>query len=365
MKVAIIHDWLVSYRGGERVLESIGRLYPDAPIFTLFYDPKNLPANLRNKDIRYSKRLNRFRRIRKLLLPILPYFIENIALQEYDLVISTSSCVAKGIVPAPDARHICYIHSPMRYIWDQADQYLDDLRFIPGGRVFMRFISHRLRIWDAVSSSRVDRFIANSTFVASRVKRYYRRSAGVIHPPVCTDEFKRPGKHPAKDTYYLYAGAFVPYKRIDLAIEACKSLGRKLIVAGSGPLESSLRRIAGPETEFVIQPDSAAWVGLMQGTKALIFPMLEDFGIVAIEAMAAGKPVIAFDKGGAQDFVIPDQNGVFFSEQTAQSLADAIRTFEQKTFDAATIREFAERFTEVRFQDALQKEISDLMQGRT
>ena len=364
LKVAIVHDWLVSYRGGEKVLEAICELYPNAPIYTLFYDPKKLPPSLTRKDIRYSKKLNFFRRVRKLLLPLLPFFVESISLSDYDLIISTSSCVAKGIIPGPNTKHLSYVHSPMRYIWDQQKDYLSTKQYLPGMVWVIRYLCYRLRMWDTMSSCRVDYFVANSHFVSKRIEKYYRRRSEVIHPPINLSFFSDLTP-PKRRNYFLIAGAFVPYKKFDLAIKACETLGRRLIVAGKGEEEERLKKISGPHTEFHIEPNDAEWKKLLSGADALIFPGVEDFGMIAVEAMACGTPVIAFKKGGALDFIKPGISGCFFTEQTPESLQETLLKFSLNDYDHNDIIHYAKNFSKERFTQKFQRAVDQLLrEGR-
>ena len=364
LKVAIVHDWLVSYRGGEKVLEAICELYPNAPIYTLFYDPKKLPPSLTRKDIRYSKKLNFFRRVRKLLLPFLPFFVESISLSDYDLIISTSSCVAKGIIPGPNTKHLSYVHSPMRYIWDQQKDYLSTKQYLPGMVWVIRYLCYRLRMWDTMSSCRVDYFVANSHFVSKRIEKYYRRRSEVIHPPINLSFFSDLTP-PKRRNYFLIAGAFVPYKKFDLAIKACETLGRRLIVAGKGEEEERLKKISGPHTEFHIEPNDAEWKKLLSGADALIFPGVEDFGMIAVEAMACGTPVIAFKKGGALDFIKPGISGCFFTEQTPESLQETLLKFSLNDYDHNDIIHYAKNFSKERFTQKFQRAVDQLLrEGR-
>lgn len=359
LRVALVHDWLVTYRGGERVLESIGELFPDAPIYTLFYDPSALPDWFKRRDVRYPKFLNSMKTFRKALLPILPSAIESFDLQSYDLIISTSSCVAKGIIPPVHAKHICYIHSPMRYIWDQRKEYFRSIENVPLVSGFVNFLLSQLRVWDVVSSHRVDQFIANSNFVKQRVSKYYARDASVIHPPVSLEFFQRENLNPQdKENYFLVAGAFVPYKRLDLAIQACNKLGHRLVVAGSGPSESYLRSLAKDKVEFVIDPTRQTLKDLMYKAKALIFPGVEDFGIVPIEAMASGTPVLALKQGGALDFLQEGRNGLFFNEQSEESLMSLLNRFKVDDFNLQDIVKSTERFSKERFLNEMRQQIS-------
>lgn len=361
MKVAFVHDWLVTYRGGEKVLEAMLELFPDAPVFTLFYDENQMPASISQRTVHYPKWLNKFKKVRKLFLPFYPSIIESMPLEEYDLIISTSSCVAKGAIPGPTAKHLCYIHSPMRYIWDQRSHYLKPFQKIPFLSAIFHSLSSRLRMWDTLSSHRVDQFIANSQFVKERVTKYYGRSSEVIPPPVDVEAFKNTPKNTSlRSPYYLVAGAFVSYKKFDLAIQACEASGKKLIVAGSGPDEHRLRKLAGPHTEFMIKPSPKVWKELMANAKALIFPGVEDFGIVAIEALSSGTPLIAFKGGGALDFLRPGQTGTFFSELNVGSLQSVIDKFDSEHFETDDLKAFADQFTKQNFQAKIQSQIKNL-----
>lgn len=361
MKVAIVHDWLVSYRGGEKVLEHICELYPNAPIYTLFYDKKKLPPSLTQRKIIYPKLLNRFRFIRKLLLPILPSVIEAFPLWDYDLIISTSSCVAKGAIGGPYTKHLSYIHSPMRYIWDQRDEYFHKLFKLPFLAEYLHYLLSQLRVWDVVSSARVDVLIANSSFVQKRISRYYQQNSSIIHPPIAFDLFNISSQHVGNE-YYLVAGAFVTYKRFDLAIKACQKLGKRLVVAGSGPCLRSLQQLATTSlVQFKVSPDASQWLDLLQNAKALIFPGVEDFGMVAIEAMACGTPVIAYKAGGALDYISPLHSGIFFTEPSETSLAAAISEFETLKFERLKVRTYAERFDKKHFLQKFKHHIDQLI----
>lgn len=360
MRVAYVHDWLVTYRGGEKVLEALLELYPEAPVYTLFYSASAMPESIRRRSIHVPKWLNRLKLLRKALLPLLPAAIEALPLEDYDLVISTSSCVAKGVIVGPDAKHLCYIHSPMRYIWDQRQHYLNRKRSFSPKEFLIHLLSQRLRMWDAGSNHGVDRFVANSSFVAKRLQRYYGREARVIHPPVDLERFFPREKPLNKGNYFLVAGAFVAYKRFDLAIEACERLGLRLKVLGSGPEEKRLRKFAGTHTEFVIKPNAEEWVKLFQGAKALIFPAIEDFGITAIEALASHTPLIALKAGGALDFVEEGHTGVFFEEQTTESLIAALQGFDALSFEGDKLEAFAQRFSKKAFLENIRRELNAL-----
>jgi len=365
MRVAYVHDWLVTYRGGEKVLESLLKLYPEAPIYTLFYDPKRMPESIRKRQIVAPKWLKPFTRVRKGLLPLLPAAIESLPLEQYDLVISSSSCVAKGVITAPQAKHLCYLHSPMRYIWDQRHEYLAPLRRLPGAAGLVHLLSSRLRLWDAASSCRADQYLVNSRFIAQRVEKFYGRSdSQVVYPPIELERFfkARQSVRPAAEPYFLAAGAMVSYKRFDLAIAACKELGRKLVVAGGGPLLNQLRERAdgSPLIEFIESPDNQTWDAWMAHAEALLFCGIEDFGMTAIEALAAGTPVIAADAGGALDFVRPGVNGALFKAGSQADLVETLRRFRPQELALDTPEALRERFSEARFLEEIKTAIAKL-----
>lgn len=343
------------------MLEALASLYPDAPIFTLFYDSSILPETLRHRQIIVHTGANRFRFMRKALLPFIPVWMESLPLEEYDFVISTSSCAAKGVMLAPHAKHMCYIHSPMRYIWDQRDEYLGRVRRLPVVGFWIEALSALLRLWDVTTSVRVNLFVANSRFVKSRVARYYGRDAVVVHPPIEVERFKPADTASIKKDYLLVAGAFVGYKRFDLAIQACEALGRKLVVAGSGPEYGTLKSLAGKNTTFVLSPSDAEWVSLLQGAKAFIFPGIEDFGMVAVEAMAAGTPVIALKAGGALDFVIDGTTGVYFKDPCVESLKEAIERSDGVSWSVDALIRHASGFSRESFIKGMRKHIEDLL----
>jgi glycosyltransferase involved in cell wall biosynthesis len=361
MRVAIVHDWLVTWRGGEKVLEAIASIYPDAPIYTLFLDRKCLPPALAGREIIVHRGANFFRPIRKALLPLMPFWIESFSLEKYDLVISTSSCVAKGVMVGPSTKHLCYIHSPMRYVWDQRDEYLGKLRRIPVIGLLIEFASTTLRMWDTVTSSRVSQFVANSRFVKRRVERYYGKSSVVIHPPIDIERFRPKSKSVVKGDYFLAAGAFVGYKRFDLAIEACKQAGKKLVIAGSGPDLKKLQSLAGPNVEFEVSPSDDRWVELLQKAKALIFPGVEDFGMIAIESMAAGTPVIALKAGGALDFIVEETSGIYFDSLSADSLAKAFQRFDKIDWSSDALIRHSTSFSYQEFLTKMREQLEVLL----
>jgi glycosyltransferase involved in cell wall biosynthesis len=347
MKVAIVHYWLVGMRGGEKVLEELCALYPEADLFTLVADEGKLSPALRKHRITTSflQKMGGVKGYQR-LLPLMPMALESFDLTGYDLVISSEAGPAKGIVPAPDALHVCYCHSPMRYIWDLYPQY--HARAGRLARLAMTLTAPWLRAWDVTTAARVDHFIANSQFVADRIDKYYRREAVVINPPVDTERFEIA---PAPGDFYLCAGQITPYKKVEIAVEAFTRLGKRLVVAGSG-VTPAMRRMAGPNVVFLGAVDDATLTRLLSECRALVFPGLEDFGIVPLEALASGRPVVAYGRGGALETVIDGQTGVLFGEQTPQALAAAVLRMEQMhaAFDPRMLRAFAERFDRTAFR---------------
>lgn len=360
MKVAIVHYWLLGMRGGEKVVEELCRMFPEADIFTLVCDRERLSPLLQSKRIHTSflQRVPGARRHHTKLLPLMPFALENFDLQSYDLVISSESGPAKGVITRPDALHVCYCHSPMRYLWDHYHVYRRDLGRI--GRAMMTIAAPPLRVWDVTTSARVDAFVANSAHVARRIRRFYKVDAEVIHPPVAVDQFEH---RAGRDDFYLCAGQLVPYKRADLAVRAFSRMGKRLVVIGEGAQASALRKVAGPTIQLLgYQPFDVLRDHLAR-CRALIFPGEEDFGILPVEAMASGRPVIAFDAGGARETVTSETVGIRFPEQTEESLMEAVARFEamESSFDPAAIREHAESFSAAIFRRRMHRLIDALL----
>jgi glycosyltransferase involved in cell wall biosynthesis len=347
-RVAIIHYWLVSMRGGENVLEALCEIFPQADIFTHVYDPEKTSAPIRKRNIvtTFINSLPRARRFYKHYLPLMPLALEQLDLRGYDLIISSESGPAKGVIPPAEAVHICYCHSPMRYIWNMFHDYRESAGWLR--RLLMLPLCHYLRLWDTAASMRVDHFIANSQTVAARIKKYYRRHAAIIHPPVAVDRFASVPASEIAD-YYLLAGELVAYKRPELAVEACNRLGRNLVVIGGGELLAKMRRLAGPTVSVLGQQPFAVLRHHLARCRALIFPGEEDFGILPVEAMSSGRPVIAFGRGGLTETVAEGVTGVFFPAQTVAALVAAIQDFEHMQFDPRAIRAHAEKFSAERF----------------
>ncbi len=361
MRVAIVHYWLVGMRGGEKVLEEFCRLYPHADIFTHVYVPERTSALIKRHRITttFIARLPFAAKLYKKYLPLMPAALEELDLTGYELVISSESGPAKGVITHPNAVHICYCHSPMRYLWDQYHTYRDNSGLLT--RLFMSVTMPFLRVWDISSAARVDRFVANSRFIARRIAKAYRRDAAVIFPPVDVDAFTIT-EAPRRD-FYLCAGQLVPYKRVDLAIAACNRLGRHLVIVGTGPETARLRAMAGPTIEFKGWASFADLQDLTRNCRALLFPGEEDFGIVPLEAMAAGRPVIAYGSGGAIDTVLEGETGVFFHEQTVEALQAAIERCEsiEGGFDPQRIRRHALGFGGDIFRDTFRAFVETTM----
>jgi glycosyltransferase involved in cell wall biosynthesis len=354
IRVALVHDWLTGQRGGEKVLEVLAEIFPDAPIYTLFHFPGSQSPALEGRKIHTSflQRLPFLKKKYRLYLPLFPLAIELFDLTGYDLVVSSSHCVAKGVIPGPDSLHLSYVHSPVRYAWNQYPAYFSpgDMSFF--SRLAVPRVIHRLRIWDVASSVRVDRFIANSANVARRIMRYYRRDADVIHPPADTDFFTLP-EAAAERSYFLIVSALVPYKKIGLAVETFNRSGEPLKIVGTGPDLRKLAKRARPNIEFLGQVPAARLRDLYRGALALLMPGEEDFGIAAVEAQACGAPVVAYGRGGVLESVIPGQSGVFFSDPSPTGLQGALDNFRGLKFNGSVLRSNAMRFSRSLFKDRL------------
>lgn len=353
MKVALVHDYLNQYGGAERVLEELHRLFPDAPIYTSIYDPSRMPPAYRTWDIRTSflQRLPLIKSHHQPFLLLYPLAFESFDLSAYDVVLSNSSAFAKGVITPPRTLHICYCLTPMRWAWSYRE-YVDRERIGAAPRLLLPVAINYLRIWDALSSNRVDRFVAISRAVAARVEKHYRRPAEIVYPPVDTSAFQPVA---APDDYYLVVSRLIPYKRIDLVIDAFTRLGKRLLVVGDGRDRVALERRAGPNVEFLGRLPDAELGSLYARCRALVFPGEEDFGIVPVEAQAAGRPVIAYAAGGALDTVVDGVTGVYFHRQTPEDLIDAVRRLEALDFDPRVIRSNALRFDRAVFQAQIQE----------
>lgn len=372
-RTAIVHYWFVSRRGGEKVAEAMAAMFPTADLFTLVVDRETLPDSLRGRSITPSflQKLPGSNRYHRRLLPLYPLALEQFDLSAYDLVLSSESGPAKGVLTASGTCHVCYCHSPMRYLWDFYHRYKNGETLGLASKPFFALASHYLRMWDSASADRVDYFAANSRNVAARIRKHYRRKSTVIYPPVNTK-----AGYLAEETedYYLVVGQLVDYKRVDLAISACNRLGRRLHVVGDGELYSLLRKIAGPSIRFCGPLSDKDLHEQYAHCRALLFPAEEDFGIVPAEALSFGRPVIAYERGGATETVkgfrqetkdTPENStGVFFKEQTADSMVEAIQTFEgvEHRFCPFFIKQQANRFSEENFHESFSRFLAEKWQ---
>ena len=325
-KVAIVHDWLVTYAGADRVVDCMRHVFPNAVIYTLVYDPKKMPAWFQGYDVRttWVQKIPFATKLYKNLLPLMPGAFEALDLSEYDLVLSSSSSCAKGVITRPDAVHICYCHTPTRYVWDFYYTYRNNANWLV--RMVMPHQMHKIRMWDKCAADRVDYFIANSHYIAQRIKKYYRRDSDVIYPCCHINE----APFVKKEEFYLVVGRLTWYKRIDLAVAACTKLGKRLVVIGAGGEESKLKAMAGPTIEFKGGGLTDEQVrGYYLRAKAFLFPGEEDFGITPVEAQSAGTPVLAYGRGGACETVLPGKTGYWFHEQTVESLMRCMELFER------------------------------------
>ena len=349
-RVVIVHDWLTGMRGGEKVLESICRLFPSADLLTLVHVPGAVSPTIERRRIRTSfvQRLPRAGRWYRQYLPVFPVAIEAFDLDDVDLVISTSHCAAKAVVPTGRAHHVCYCHSPMRYGWDQFNAYFGRDRLGPIGHAMARHTLAWLARWDRRTAGRVDRFLANSQYVAGRIARYYNRQATVLYPPVDTEFFSPAAQEPTPS--FLVVSALVPYKRIDLAIVAANRAAVPLRVVGTGPDLARLRALAGPTVEFVGGVDDEALRGEYRRARAVLLPGEEDFGIVPVEAMACGRPVIALARGGALETVLDGVTGRLLPDDGIATWTAALATFDPAEYEASRIRAHAEQFSTARFE---------------
>ena len=352
MKVAIVHDWLTIYGGSESIVRILHDMFPEAPIYTTVYDKKNMPADFAQMDIRPSF-LQRYPFAKKkytLYLPFMPRAFESFDLSEYDLVISSNTSCSKGVLTGARTLHICYCNTPMRYGWDFYHEYIREKGKL--GKLLISCMMKKIRLWDRLSADRVDRFIANSHNVARRIRKHYGRTSYVIYPPVRTHMFTLGDRKPEEE-YYLAVSRLVPYKRIDLLVEAFSILGLPLKIIGDGSEMKELKKKASSNIQFLGRLEDDMVLKYMQGAKAFLFPGEEDFGITPIEAQACGVPVIAYGRGGALETVVDGKTGLFFQEQTKESVMEAVKVFEKMVFQREAIADHAEKFSEERFRKEL------------
>jgi len=349
VRVALVHDWLIHMRGGEKVLDALAEMYPEAEIYTLFYNRKRLSQNLQKKKITASwlQWVPGIRLFYRWFLPVLPFVVRSLKLKAADLVLSSSHCVAKGVRLPGGARHICYCHAPMRYAWGFENEYFSS--FLPPFRGLIRYILKRLRRWDTDVNASVHKFVSNSENIRKKIEKCYGRTATVVYPPLDYQYFQNPAA--GHRDYYLVVSAFVPYKRIDIVIDAFNRLDRKLMIIGSGPLASRYEQMRkSSNISFVGNVSGEQLKALYAGAKALIFPTDEDFGIVPLEAQACGTPVIALGRGGALESV---KTGLFFMTQKEDAVRKAVLEFEAQKWDYQTISMKVEMFSKIHFQESM------------
>lgn len=367
MTIAIVADWLTTIGGAEHVVRELLRLYPNAHLFTTVA-AKNSLQNFLNHPINTTsfQHLYRLLHTHQILLPWLTRAVEDIDLTAYDIIISSSHAIAKGIVPPSHARHITYCHTPMRYAWEMEEQYLDDFGIPTVCKPIVRAMLKSLRRWDLTTAKRVDTFIANSSTTAERIKRIYHRESVTVHPPVDDRFFEaESGKRKTETTYFLAVGRLVPYKKFDLLVETANRYKLPLKIVGQGREKKKLKTLAGPTIEFLGHVRDEQLPSLYADAQALLFPTFEDAGVVPLEAQACGTPVIAYGKGGATDTVKADKTGIFFEEQTAQSLIHAIQRFQQNPFDPDEIKQHAKHFSAQTFRERIGRVVQSSYEARS
>lgn len=357
MKIALVHDYLNQYGGAEKVLEAFIEIFPDAPIYTLIHDPAKLRCGVnsfKNKDIRTSflQKVPFAKTKHRIFPPLMPLAIEKFDLSGYDVVLSDSASFAKGVITKPETLHICYCYTPTRYIWDDSHKYIREFSIPSFVRPFIPLFMNYIRIWDREAAHRVDEFICTSKFVAKRIKKYYKRNAKVIYPPVDIKEFAIGNRI---SNYFLIIGRLLPYKRFDIAIKAFNKLELPLKIIGNGPERKKLEKMAKWNIEFLGEVTTQELKKYYQSCQALIFPQEEDFGLVAVEAMACGRPVIAYKSGGALESVKHGKTGVFFNEQTPECLIKTIKNFQANKFNPHIIRPYAIKFDKEIFKKKIKE----------
>ena len=363
MKIALVHDFLVQDGGAERVLKVLKEIYPKAPIFTLLYDEENFGGWFDKRDIRttFLQKMPLGISNYQMWLSLMPAAVESLNLMDYDLIISNSSSFAKGVITRPGSVHISYCHTPTRFLWNDTHSYLQELKVNPLIKAFLPLTLRHLRNWDRLAADRVDHFFANSENVSRRIRKYYQRDSRVLYPPVQVGDFSISNE---KKEYYLAGGRLVPYKRIDLAVRAFSRINVPLKVFGVGPELDRLQSLAKPNVEFLGKVDDGLKQKLFSECIAYINPQEEDFGITAVEAMAAGRPVIAFRAGGTAETVIEGLSGEFFDEQIWEDIADKVIRFKPERYDPEIIRKQAEQFSVERFKEKIKNYINEILDIR-
>lgn len=357
MKIALVHDYLAQDGGAEKVLEAFHEMWPEAPIFVLFYDKKKMPR-FKEVDIRESfiAKVPYGRKYYQWFLPLMPMATERHNLHQFDVVLSSTSAFAKGVLTRPETLHISYCHTPTRYLWTDTHEYIADLKYNALVKSVLPRLIHHMRIWDKMSVDRVDHFIANSDTVRQRIQKYYRRESDIIYPPVDTHKFFTSN---IIGNYFITGGRMVPYKRFDLVIQVFNRLKIPLKIFGDGPELENLKNMALPNIEFLGRVNDETKARLLSEAKAFIHPQVEDLGITSIESMASGRPVIAYPVGGATETVIPGKTGVFFQSQTWESLLDVVLNFDENAWDSEAIRAHALKFSAQDFKRRIKKYVED------
>ena len=358
LRVALVHDWLNGMRGGEKVLEHFCALFPHANLYTLVYEPEKVSGTIRRMNVIESPfgRLPRARRNYRLLLPLMPYYVNQLPTADYDLVLATSHCVAKAAPPPERGGQLSYVFSPMRYVWDHYRDYLSGVWWKDAGLQLVRTPMQR---WDRRTAERPDAIAADSAHIARKIARFWGREARVIHPSVDLEHFTPNGREP--EDFFLVVSALVPYKHVERAIEAARLAGVRLVVAGDGPEGERLRALAGNNVEFTGWVSDEELPEYYRRARALLYPGVEDYGITALEAQACGRPVLALGKGGALETVVEGKTGRFFPEPSAKSLARLLKAHEDSAYDPFVIRRHAETFSPEAFRHSLKEWISETM----
>ena len=359
MNIALVHDWLTNVAGAERVLLTLHEIYPEAPIYTSVFDPKKAkPFADLNIKTSVLQKFPLLKKHRELLVPLTPFAFENINLSKYDVVISSTTFAAKGVITKPETVHICYCHTPTRYLWmPELDPRSDSGNF----SWLRKKIRPKLLEWDKAAAQRVDYYISNSDYTGRRIKKFYNRNSVTVYPPVDVNRFKIAGADRVKD-HYLFVSRLVGYKRCDIVVEAFNKLGLPLKIIGSGPEKKRLQKIAKSNIEFLGFLSDDELRKYYEEAKAFIFAAEEDFGIVPVEAMSAGRPVIAFGRGGAKETVVPGITGEFFENQSWESLAEVVKTFNHDKYNPETIRKHAKQFSEERFKKEFRATVEKMVE---